>query len=97
MNVTFKRWSEICTDIKTAYAVNPLNEDADVTIINVLHNEDAYVQVAVHHNGDDADDLYVRLVQLPSQVRNNYPKLVMPEYDDIMAVLPSDYDLLIEE
>lgn len=99
MNVTFKRWSEINTDVKIAYAIRPLNEDMEPMIVNVLHNDEAYVHIAVHHNGDAADDLHVQLVHVPSEIRyvNNYPMLFMPKYDDIMAALPSDYDLLIEE
>lgn len=96
---TFKRRQEICNDVKVAYAIRPLNEDVEPMIVNVLHNDEAYVHIAVHHGGDAIDDLYVRLEELPSIVKyvNAYPMLFMPKYDDIMAALPSDYDLLIEE
>lgn len=99
MNVTFKRWDEINTDIKFTYVICPINEDNSETIVYVLHNDEAYTQVAVRAGGGDCDDLHVRLEPLPSLNKhaNTHTTLFMPKYSDIMAALPSDYDLLIEE
>ena len=97
--ITFKRWDEIQNDIKFTYVLRPINEDNSETIVYVLHNDEAYVHVAVHAGGGDCDDLHVRLEPLP--ISDNRAKtntmLFMPKYDQIMAALPSDYDLLIEE
>ena len=98
MPITLKRWSDICNDIKVTYAAAQLGEDEE-TFIHVLHNDEAYMHVAVSQQvGYDEDsDLYVQLIEKPSFRGGDRKMLCVPEYADILDALPSDFDLLVKE
>lgn len=98
MNVTFKRWDEICNDVKITYAASNIGDDEEI-FIHVLHNDDAYVMVAICLDSEIEDsDLYVKMVPLTqSRGNTNYPVQTMPKYEDLVAALPEGHDLIVKE